>query len=106
MISKEQAESLSHGQYVYFLDKSGNRALYCRVSGKLKTWKTRPSEWKLPVKYGLYENAYIGSAAGCEDPERFFLTLEELDVFLPIKVKGRIGTKIQRKALDKLYASV
>lgn len=31
----------------------------CRVNGKCKTWKTRPDEFKLPVKYGLRECFYI-----------------------------------------------
>lgn len=30
-----------------------------RVSGKCKTWKTRPDEFQLPVKYGMYESLYI-----------------------------------------------
>ncbi len=37
-------------------DKSPAR---CRVSGKCKTWVTRPNEFKLPVKHGLYDNFYI-----------------------------------------------
>jgi hypothetical protein len=31
----------------------------CRVSGSLKTWKTRPTEFRLPVKYGMYESSAI-----------------------------------------------
>lgn len=31
----------------------------CRASGKVQTWKTRPNEFKLPVKYGLYNSFYI-----------------------------------------------
>ena len=30
-----------------------------RASGKCKTWKTRPEEFKLPIKYGLYESSYL-----------------------------------------------
>lgn len=30
-----------------------------RVSGKCKTWKSRPDEFRLPVKYGLYESAAV-----------------------------------------------
>jgi hypothetical protein len=30
-----------------------------RASGKCKTWKTRPNEFKLPIKYGLYESGYL-----------------------------------------------
>ena len=31
----------------------------CRKSGKLKTWKTRPRDFKLPVKYGLKNSFYL-----------------------------------------------
>lgn len=31
----------------------------CRPSGKCQTWKTRPGEFKLPVKHGLYQSFYI-----------------------------------------------
>ena len=30
-----------------------------RASGKCQTWKTRPDEFKLPIKYGLYANDYL-----------------------------------------------
>ena len=30
-----------------------------RVSGKCQTWKTRPDEFRLPVKYGFYESGVI-----------------------------------------------
>lgn len=30
-----------------------------RPSGKCKVWKTRPSDFRLPVKYGMYESAEI-----------------------------------------------
>jgi hypothetical protein len=31
----------------------------CRKNGQLKLWKTRPTEFRLPVKYGLREYFYI-----------------------------------------------
>lgn len=31
----------------------------CRRNGATKTWKTRPQEFRVPVKYGMYEYAYI-----------------------------------------------
>ena len=31
----------------------------CRKAGKLKTWKSRPQDFKLPVKYGLKNSFYI-----------------------------------------------
>lgn len=33
--------------------------LRVRRTGKNKIWKTRPNEFKIPVKYGLYESTYI-----------------------------------------------
>jgi len=35
------------------------RLLQVRQTGKVKTWKTRPGEFKIPVKYGLKESFYI-----------------------------------------------
>lgn len=34
-------------------------ALRVRPSGKLQTWKTRPGEFRLPVKHGMYQNGEI-----------------------------------------------
>jgi hypothetical protein len=31
----------------------------CRKNGQLKLWKTRPTEFRLPVKYGLKECFYL-----------------------------------------------
>lgn len=33
--------------------------VHVRPTGVCKTWKTRPKEFRLPVKYGLYESTYI-----------------------------------------------
>ena len=30
-----------------------------RANGKCQTWKTRPNEFKLPIKHGLHEYGYI-----------------------------------------------
>ena len=61
MITKQIAIQLNHGQTLHHVtfknaDKTPARV---RVSGKCKTWKTRPLEFKLPVKHGLYTNFYI-----------------------------------------------
>ena len=31
----------------------------CRRNGALKTWKTRPTEFSLPVKRGMWDHGYI-----------------------------------------------
>lgn len=39
-------------------DSKGN-PVKCRVNGQCKIWKTRPTEFRLPVKYGLKHCFYI-----------------------------------------------
>lgn len=61
MITKEVAQSLSYRsilEHKTIKNKDGTPAR-CRVNGKCKTWKTRPLEFKLPVKHGLRDCFYI-----------------------------------------------
>ena len=44
----------------------GVSAVRCRVNGKCKTWKTKLTDFKLPVKYGLKECFYITPENGAE----------------------------------------
>lgn len=37
-------------------DKTRMRA---RRNGKTKTWKTRPEDFQIPIKHGLYDYGYI-----------------------------------------------
>lgn len=39
--------------------KKDNSPLTVRRNGKTQLWKTRPNDFKVPVKYGLYEYFYI-----------------------------------------------
>jgi len=56
MIELERAKQLQHGEIIhYFNGKCQN----WRVSGKVKLWKTRPDELKVPIKYDLYGNSYL-----------------------------------------------
>ncbi len=68
MIDKEIVVILKHGQELYSSRKldSRDRPAKVRVSGKCKTWKTRPGDFKLPVKYGMYESFYIENGAFAE----------------------------------------
>lgn len=61
MITKIQAENLTHGNTIYHISVKDSRGnpMKVRVNGKCKIWKTRPNEFRLPVKYGLYEYGYI-----------------------------------------------
>lgn len=61
MVTKEQA--LTENRFKFKISnprhKSYGEYRSCRRNGKTKTWKTRPDEFKVPVKYGLYEYFYI-----------------------------------------------
>lgn len=72
MITVSQAKKLRHGQTVYLKDHwdSSGEASRARVSGKVQLWKTRPSDFKVPVKRGLYDSGYITPA----NASRFTLT--------------------------------
>lgn len=61
MITKEDAVNAKSGDIFYhtsFLD-SRKMPLKCRVTGKCKTWKTKPDKFKLPVKHGMRQSFYI-----------------------------------------------
>jgi len=72
MITKQDAVNAHYRQEFYFVNNHGV-VKRCRVNGACKTWKTRPDEFKLPMKFGLYECFYITD----ENAGRFF-TSEEL----------------------------
>lgn len=65
MVTKEQAcwagSYFGHVEFEYLHEtySRSKQLKRVRVSGKCKTWKTRPDEFKLPVKYGMYESLYI-----------------------------------------------
>lgn len=68
MITASLAASLSHGTILYHMREknSDGSPVRCRINGKCKLWKTRPDEFRLPVKYGLKTCFYINeqTAAG------------------------------------------
>ena len=60
-LSIAQAKKLTYGQSVRMIgwyDSDGSPS-QCRVSGKVQTWKTRPDDFRVPIKRGLYENGEI-----------------------------------------------
>lgn len=61
MITVQDATNLKHGdilEHVHNKDSRGN-PVRARVSGQIKFWKTRPAEFRIPMKYGLYTSFYI-----------------------------------------------
>lgn len=59
MITKLQA--MTHrGEFWHMtLEGADGKPVRCRVSGACKTWKTRPNDFRLPVKHGLKQSFYI-----------------------------------------------
>lgn len=67
MLTKQQAMNLRHGDILHHVKLRGSdqKPLRVRVSGMCQTWKTRPQEWRLPVKYGLYVNGTVTHLNAC-----------------------------------------
>lgn len=61
MITKEIALTLRHGQILHHktLKNADKMPMRVRVTGKVKTWKTRPDHFRIPVKYGLKTCWYV-----------------------------------------------
>lgn len=59
MITKEQALTANHFTHVSLKNSDKKTPARCRRMGKTQTWKTRPNEFKIPVKHGLYDSFYI-----------------------------------------------
>jgi hypothetical protein len=60
-MNRMDAMLLTHGDLIYHakLRNADRSALRARVNGVCKTWKTRPSDYRLPVKYGLRQCFYV-----------------------------------------------
>jgi len=61
MITKQEAMTIRE---VFFIITNPRNNHYgeirkARVNGQCKTWKTRPQDFRLPFKYGMYEYGYI-----------------------------------------------
>lgn len=58
MVTKEQAMTRREFTHVVAKNRDGT-PFRCRANGQCQTWKTRPEEFKLPVKHGLRDCFYI-----------------------------------------------
>lgn len=77
MVTKKQAMAAKHGDIFHYggpnprgvmlpcartvgpRGRVTERVVQARVTGRCATWKTRPDEFRLPVKHGLYESGAI-----------------------------------------------
>lgn len=60
-MTKQDAVIAHYRQIFHHLTKKNadGTPMRVRVSGKCQTWKREPERFRLPVKYGLYENGAI-----------------------------------------------
>ena len=58
MITKSQALTENHFEMIHRNNADGSPVRW-RRNGATKIWKTRPDEFRIPVKYGLYQYGYI-----------------------------------------------
>ena len=52
---------LHHGQVIYthvYSNADGTPQRW-RINGKTKVWKTRPDDFEVPLKYGMYDHGYL-----------------------------------------------
>jgi len=72
MISVSQAKNLRPGQLVYLVNSwdSDGKPSRAKVNGRVQTWKTRPNDFKVPLKRGLYDTGYLTPS----NADRFTLT--------------------------------
>lgn len=79
-VTREQCEALYHGQTLHHATRKNADGTPMRVrkSGTVKIWKST-GEWRMPVKFGLYESGYIGTREvgntrdDCSNPENWSL---------------------------------
>jgi len=61
MVTRAQVNKMSWNTTIYdkkYKNADGSAVRY-RVNGALKTWKTRPTEFQLPIKHGLRDYGYL-----------------------------------------------
>ena len=58
MITKAQAMTANNFEMLHYKNADLTQVRW-RRNGKTKLWKTRPTHFRIPVKYGLYDYGYI-----------------------------------------------
>lgn len=96
MITKNDALVLRQGQVLYHV-KHKNRdgsAMRARVNGRTVVWKTRPNDFKVPMKHGLKHCFYLTPSNAAE-----WLLEEpaEHNVTPPTKAEGEFDSMMHIK---------
>jgi hypothetical protein len=103
MLTKDEALTASIFYHMSMKNADGT-ALQARRNGKTQTWKTRPAEFRVPVKHGLYDYDQITERNACSwtmrDPDAFALLLCLSLRNLPAKDK-RVLVRTEQEAMDE-----
>jgi hypothetical protein len=64
MITREQALQIGWGETIYAIGcaNADGTPQRWRKNGKVKTWKTRPNDFSMPIKRGLREYYYLDNS--------------------------------------------
>ena len=74
----------AHAFYHKFIKNADRRtATRCRRNGATKRWATRPDEFRIPVKHGMYSHFYIDNRNAHE-----WTTVEPAPLPKPVKPRG------------------
>jgi len=65
MKTREQVNGLKHGDILNhtFNRNADGTPTRWRVNGQVKTWKTRPTDYQVPLKHGLFSYGYLTPSA-------------------------------------------
>jgi hypothetical protein len=81
-ISLEEAKQLTYGDYIYsnqFTNADNKTPKRWKVNGQIKLWKRNANRIQIPVKYGLYNHAYLCSGTISNKVYMNSITLELRD---------------------------
>lgn len=71
-MTAQEIRALTYGDHPLVILRNG-RVGTVKVNGAVKTWVTRPDEFEIPVKYGMYECARLSAS---EAVGRFVVEVE------------------------------
>jgi len=57
-VTRQNCEKLNKFEHITAKNADGTR-IRARRNGKTKVWKTRPDDFEIPVKHGMYAYGYI-----------------------------------------------
>lgn len=63
-ITLAQAKSLQYGDllHIHYKRNADGTSMRAKVNGKVKTWKTRPDNVRIPYKHGMYDYGYFSQS--------------------------------------------